>query len=236
MGFVVRYFKRFYWFYLVIILLFTFTAIFTTEAVQTIGEMRQDKAATVLIVDPGHGGEDGGAVSCSGISESQINLEISLRVNDLLHLLGHPTVMTRSQDVSIHTQGDTIAQRKVSDIKNRVKLVNETPNGLLLSIHQNLFTDGKYSGAQVFYSPAGESKLLAESMQQALIVQLNRESHRCIKPADSVYLMQHINCTGILVECGFLSNSQEEAKLQTPEYQKRLSCVMIGVISQFLNS
>src|SRR5699024_7913427 len=181
---------------------------------------------TTIVIDPGHGGEDGGATSCTGVLESQLNLEISLRLRDLLHFLGYQTKMIRTTDTAVYTNGTTISEKKISDLKNRVKLVNETANALLLSIHQNQFSDGRYSGAQVFYAPTAGSQDFAQSAQSLLISSLTPKSKRACKPAESVYLMQHIQCTGILVECGFLSNSQEEANLRTPEYQKKLCCVI----------
>ena len=94
------------------------------------------KRGNCIIIDAGHGGEDGGATSCRGVLESTYNLEISLRLNDLLHLLGYDTRMIRTTDTSIYTKGETIAQKKISDLKERVRIVNETENALLLSIHQ----------------------------------------------------------------------------------------------------
>ena len=142
--------------------------------------------------------------------------------------------MIRTLDTSVYTNGTTIAEKKRSDLKHRVDMVNETADALLLSIHQNQFSDGRYSGAQVFYAPTDGSKSLAELTQSLLVASLNPGSKRACKPAESVYLMQHIQCTGILVECGFLSNREEEAALQTPEYQKKLCCVIASAADQFL--
>ncbi len=122
----------------------------------------------------------------------------------------------------------------VSGRNDWVELVNETPEALLLSIHQNQFSDGKYSGAQVFYAPTAGSQALAERVQALLIDTVNPGSRRACKPADGVYLMQHVGCTGILVECGFLSNAQEEAKLRTAEYQKELCCVIACAAAEYM--
>jgi N-acetylmuramoyl-L-alanine amidase len=182
----------------------------------------------IIIIDAGHGGVDGGATSCTGALESQINLEISLRLNDLCHLLGMETKMIRTTDISVYTEGQTISQKKVSDLKHRVQIINETPNATVISIHQNYFSDGKYSGAQVFYPKDEASRQLAEAMQLAFAV---TGSTRSVKPSQGVYLMEHIRCPGVLVECGFLSNPQEEAKLRSPEYQKLLCCVIVSTLS-----
>ncbi len=189
-----------------------------------------------IIIDAGHGGEDGGATSCTGILESSINLEIALRLQDIFHLLGYKTKMIRTTDTSIYTQGSTIAQKKISDLKERVNIVNKTENALLISIHQNNFPDGRYSGAQVFYGVAEESQSLAKMLQLALVETLNPGSSRKIKKANGVYLMDHIEKTGILVECGFLSNPEEEARLRDAGYQKNMCCVIAATVGQFLSN
>ena len=186
-----------------------------------------------IVIDAGHGGEDGGAVSCTGVMEKQINLEIALELNDLLHLLGHRTRMIRSDDRSVYTAGDTIARRKVSDLKERVRMVEQTEDAVLVSIHQNLFPDARYSGAQVFYSSEGQT--LAESLQASFRQTVNPGSNREIKKASNVYLMDHISCTGILVECGFLSNPEEEAQLRTKEYQQKICIVIASTLANFLD-
>ena len=188
-----------------------------------------------IVIDAGHGGEDGGAVSCTGVMEKQINLEIALKLNDLLHILGHRTRMIRADDRSVYTSGDTIARRKVSDLKGRVRMVNETEDAVLVSIHQNLFPDARYSGAQVFYSPAGEGQALAELLQVSFRQTINPGSNREIKRAKGVYLMEQITCTGILVECGFLSNPQEEGLLRTKEYQQHICTVIASNLANFLD-
>lgn len=188
-----------------------------------------------LIVDAGHGGEDGGAVSCTGRSESAYNLDIALRLDDLFHLLGYETKMTRKTDTAIYTTGQTIAQKKVSDLKERVKIVQEVPGAVLISIHQNTFPDSRYSGAQVFYANTAGSEELAEMLQAALVTALNPGSNRKAKKSESVYLMERIDKPGVLIECGFLSNGEEEAKLRCPSYQKELCCVIAATVAGSFN-
>ena len=191
---------------------------------------------TTIIIDAGHGGVDGGAVSCTGVYESNINLEIALKLDDLMHLLGIPTVMIRDTDKSVYTEGETIAAKKVSDIKERIRIVNATPKAILLSIHQNNFTDARYSGAQVFYNQQNNSKQLAETIQSALRENIDQNNKRQTKQTHGVYLMEHIHCTGVLIECGFLSNVKEEALLRDSNYQKKLCGVIASTISQYLNT
>jgi len=208
---------------------------YADRTITVMSETRPLQNRTCIVIDPGHGGEDGGAISCTGVLESKINLEISQRLNDLLHYLGYDTLMIRTEDVSVYTDGETIAARKVSDLKQRVKILNETSNALLISIHQNHYSENKYSGAQVFYSATKNSEDLAKKLQGLLVTTINPGSRRQAKKASGIYLMEHINCDGILIECGFLSNPQEEAKLQSAAYQKKLCCVFASAISNYLD-
>ena len=193
------------------------------------------ETGTTVVVDAGHGGEDGGTLSCTGVRESGLNLEIALRVNDLFALLGQRTRMLRIQDVSLHdTDAATIAARKASDIRARVRLTEETPKAVLLSIHQNHFPESKYRGAQVFYAAADGSRALAERLQTALGTQLDPDNHRACKKAGEIYLLKHVSCPAVLVECGFLSNPAEAALLRTPEYQKKLAAVLCCGMLEFL--
>lgn len=205
-----------------------------SRAVSVIAQEIPIRRGRCIVIDAGHGGEDGGAISCTGRLESGINLEIALRLRDLMHLLGYETKMIRTTDVSVYTTGTTIAQKKVSDLKNRVQMVNETENALLLSIHQNQFSESRYSGAQVFYAATEGSEALAKRLQSAFAASVNTGSHREAKASSGVYLMERIDCTGVLIECGFLSNPQEEALLLSPEYQKKLCCVIASSVSSFL--
>ncbi len=189
-----------------------------------------------FVIDPDHGGEDGGATSCTGVSESTLNLQISLRLNDLLTLLGYDTKLIRDSNISIYTEGESIAQKKVSDLKERVRIVNETENAILLSIHQNHFPDSRYSGPQVFFHKSDDSIALANAMQTALTGTLSPGSKRQIKPAQGIYLMEHIQKTGVLIECGFLSNPAEEARLRDAEYQKKLCAVIATAAISYANT
>ena len=185
---------------------------------------REDVPVTV-VVDPGHGGEDGGAVSPSGVSESHINLAVAQRVSDLLRFSGQRTVMTRSGDVDLHTEGSTMRARKVSDIHNRAELVNGVENAVLLSVHQNSLPSSNVThGAQVFWNRQEGAEALAESVQTALNEVINPDNKKHTKRIpDTIYLMKHAAAPGILVECGFLSNAEETTRLQQPSYQLKLA-------------
>lgn len=182
----------------------------------------------VLVIDAGHGGEDGGAVSLSGISESTINLSIALKTDQLCGLFGVRTLLIRSEDTSIADEAaKTIRAKKRSDLMNRVDLVNGTPNAVLLSIHQNYYPSTRSKGAQVFFRRDRESQEWAAQMQELLRLSLDSSNSRnATQIPDSVYLMNHVNCRALLVECGFLSNPEEEALLNTNAYQTKLAAVL----------
>lgn len=209
---------------------------FASRAVTTIAQNSPIERKHCIILDAGHGGVDGGATSCTGILESTYNLDIALCLNDLFHLLGYDTRMIRTTDISVYTKGETIAQKKISDLKERVRITNETENSLLISIHQNTFPDSRYSGAQVFYASSEESKELASQMQAAFVSVLNPGSHRQCKKSDGIYLMEHITRPGILIECGFLSNPEEAQKLQSKAYQQKLCCVIASTVDSYLSN
>ena len=223
-------------FYFLVVGLFLLGTILGSRTVATISEMIPIERLYHIVIDPGHGGEDGGAISCSGKNESTINLQIALRLNDLFQFLGYDTVLIRATDTSVYTDGETIAQKKVSDLKQRVRIVNRINNAVLISVHQNTFPEEKYSGAQVFYSETAGSETLAKHLQANLVSALNPGSRRKAKQGSGIYLLDKIKAPGVLVECGFLSNWQEEAKLTTPEYQMQLCCVISASAAQFLAS
>ena len=227
---------RFAPFYLLVVIVFLGIAHFGSETITTINQQRSVDRQYRIVIDAGHGGIDGGVTSCTGVLESHINLEIALRLEDMFHLLGYDTVMIRRTDESVYTEGNTIAAQKVSDLKERVRISNETPSAILISLHQNTFSDSKYKGAQVFYSGVGESQKMAQTLQHNLISILNPASQRKSKPAKGVYLMEHITCPGILIECGFLTNPEEEAMLRNKEYQTKLCSVIAATLSSCLDA
>ena len=186
-----------------------------------------------LILDAGHGGEDGGAVSPCGVMESVINLEIVLRMEQILGLLGECPLMMRCENISIHDpQAQTLREKKVSDLRNRVEAVNANPGSTLVSIHQNSYPSPKYSGTQVFYSPTAGSKELAEKLQTSVRTALQPDNLRQEKQIhDSVYLMNHVSNRAVLVECGFLTNPEEERLLQQPDYQRKLALVLATTLA-----
>ena len=205
---------------------------FGSHAVTVLVENSPIKDRTCIAIDAGHGGIDGGAVSVTGIPESQINLQIAERLQDLLHLMGYQTYMLRNTDTSLHTEGTTISAQKISDLKHRVQMVTDRDAALLVSIHQNTFSDKRYRGAQVFYRNDEESNSLAVQLQKNFILTVNPTGSRKAKQAKGIYLMEHVTCPGILIECGFLTNVQEEALLRDDAYQKQICGVIAATISK----
>lgn len=198
---------------------------------KTIATMQSARAGeNTLVLDAGHGGEDGGAVSGNGIPESGINLDIVLRLDQIMGLYGVAPVLTRDGDYAIYTDGaKTLREKKVSDIRNRVALIERQPGATLISIHQNSYPNPKYSGAQVFFSAAAESRTLGEHIQQGVAAALDPGNQRvATRIPDTVYLMNHITCRAVLVECGFLTNPQEEQLLRDPNYQTKLAAAVAG--------
>ena len=188
----------------------------------------------VIILDPGHGGVDGGAVGVNGTVEKRINLEISLRLRDVFTAAGYTVIMTRDTDKSIHdSTADTIREMKVSDMHNRLALTELYPNSLLISIHQNTLGNSSVTGAQVFYSPNNPaSEQLALCIQDSFNNGIQLAGDREVKKAGkNLFLFYNAKNTAVLAECGFLSNSQEEALLCDPDHQDDVVyCIYRGTL------
>lgn len=200
-------------------------------------EARNTSAEPVLtmVIDPGHGGEDGGAVAQNGTLESDINLDISLRLKALADFWGVPAVMSREgRDIQYPDSAVTLSQKKKADQNARLALLASTPGAVLISIHQNYFPSEKPSGIQVFYGTVEGSQPLAEIAQQNLTAQLYPDNRRVASRIDSgIYLMREANCPAILVECGFLSNPAEREKLESETYRGELAAVLLASYLQY---
>ncbi len=195
--------------------------------VQAIAQSRSERT---LVIDAGHGGFDGGATGSNGTAEQDINLSIAQRVQALAGFFGVRTAMTRADENALaYDPSRTIRENKVADIKAREQIVEEASNPVFLSIHLNQFSDSQYHGAQVFYSPnhAGSSAL-AEFLQGALAEGCDPSNTRQAKQAErTIYLMKQLDCPAVIVECGFLSNPEEEQRLNDTEYHKKLAASIV---------
>ena len=177
-----------------------------------------------LVIDAGHGGIDGGAISEDGTKESDLNLEIALRLNSIVRFCGQKTVMTRLDDSK---KTDMMSYSEHEDLKNRADMVNRTTNAVLISIHQNDYPTAQPKGAQVLCSAYEGSEQLGKLLQMNLVSQLDPENRRLACPAPkNLYLTANTNCPAVLVECGFMSNNFEVLKLKDPGYQTELAAVI----------
>lgn len=192
-------------------------------------------AGTTVVLDAGHGGEDGGAVSSAGVPESSINLQIAKKMELLLIFMGENVALTREGNEAIYSpNAETLREKKVSDLNNRVKIVNEIPGSFLISIHQNSLPGSRVRGAQVFYNAVTPAQNVAASVQQALNIAVNPGNEKAAKQIDdTIYLMKNINRPGILAECGFMSNAAEAELLQTDGHQIRLSAAIVSGYLQY---
>ncbi len=183
-------------------------------------------AAPVLIIDPGHGGIDGGAIAFDGTKESDINLAIALKLSELAGFCGVQSVLTRTDD-SARTSYEAYSEH--ADLVYRTELANSIQNGVFLSIHQNFYPTSQPSGAQVLYAPGEQSRQFAEALQTLLVSQLQPSNRRLAEPAPkSLYLTAHVSCPAVLVECGFLSNLTDLDQLRQDTFQSSLAVVLLG--------
>lgn len=189
-------------------------------------------APRTLVIDAGHGGIDGGAISADGTKESSLNLAIALRLDSIVRFCGQKTVMTRLDDSK---KTDMLSYSEHEDLKNRADMVNRTANAVLISIHQNNYPTAQPKGAQVFYSSCEGSERLGKLLQTNLVSQLDPENRRLACPAPKdLYLTANTNCPAVLLECGFMSNNFEVLKLKDPGYQTKLAAVIAASYLTYL--
>ena len=191
----------------------------------------------LLIIDAGHGGADGGCVAADGTPEKGINLSILQTMRDTAAVMGYDVVCTRESDVSIHDEGITgLSKQKKSDMDNRLAIINKYENAVAVSIHQNQFTDPKYSGAQMFYSKKSEAAhALAESIKGRIVATLQPENERETKPVgDELFLLNNAKCPMVMAECGFLSNEGEAQRLESPVYQKHMALTILFGVNDYI--
>ncbi len=171
--------------------------------------------SAVVVIDPGHGGRDPGTSGDSGITEEEVNLKIALKLRRLVEQGGGMAIMIREDDSGLYTEGGNGREtRKSEDLRNRHALINSCGADILISIHLNSFPQSQYYGAQTFYLKNDDkSRKLAEGIQKELIKVLDRGNDREAKSTDSVYILKNNNMPGALIECGFLSNHEEERLL-----------------------
>lgn len=209
---------------------------FSNISAQTSADPADSKPT--IIIDAGHGGEDGGA-EVDGALEKDINLSIANKLADILRLCGCDVTEIRDQDAAVYDDdAQTLREKKVSDLKKRVEIANSDERNILVSIHQNKFENSAYSGAQVFYSDNNEnSRLLAENIRNAVVSLLQNDNTRELKPAGSdIYLLHNATAPAVIVECGFLSNDDERAKLIDNGYQSEMAYAVAMGVLEYMDS
>lgn len=205
-------------------------SIFYIESRETV---KQTKGQMVVAIDPGHGGFDPGKVGISGSLEKEINLSISFKVRKQLEKKGIKVVMTRTTDDAICNPDDR--NKKMTDMRNRVEIINASNAAIAVSIHQNSFTDNSSKGAQVFYyTGSEEGKQLAKNLQNQIRESVGDNNRRMEKANSDYYVLRKVNCPIVIVECGFLSNPVEEALLGEEDYQEKMAQGITQGIVEFL--
>lgn len=196
------------------------------------------KIPPTVILDAGHGGEDGGAVGVNGVLEKDLNLSVTLEIAALLREAGVRVILTREEDRLLYTEEENIkGHRKEYDLKNRLSVAEEYPEALFVSIHMNTFSSPRYSGLQVYYARTEGSAALAASIQNAVKERLQPENTRKIHAASSsIYLLENAVGRAVLVECGFLSNPTECDKLSQKDYKTQLSFSIFCGIMEYIEA
>ncbi|SNS40012.1 N-acetylmuramoyl-L-alanine amidase [Anaerovirgula multivorans] len=189
----------------------------------------------VIVLDPGHGGVDPGAVSKNGVKEKDINLEIAEYLREYLEQSGAVVIMTRTEDVGLYSSGGSLRQKKNEDLRRRKEIVQKSGGDIFITIHLNSFQQTQYYGAQTFY-PKDNSigKPLAEKIQAELVNTLDKNNKRVALAKEGVYVIKGLDIPTVLVECGFLSNPNEEKLLKTSNYQKKIAwAIYVGIQKYF---
>ena len=221
---------------LMVALLFVSMVLIAKEAAEFVTSQKTaGPNPNLVVIDAGHGADDGGKVGINGAVEKDINLIIALRVKELLDAQGVDVVMTRENDAGLYPKtGDN---RKIRDMQKRVELINKERPALTVSIHQNSYTEESISGAQTFYMTGSEEgKRAAEILQEQMITTLTPDKERVAKENGSYYLLKHVDGPIVIAECGFLSNAKEAELLCDEEYQEKVAWAIHLGILRYLNS
>ena len=225
-----------------LILLFIGISIFTflfgkmREQEKTIQTVSLPVSGKTIVIDAGHGKPDEGAESSNGTTEAETNLKIALKLQNLLEQSGSTVILTRSDENAIYDiDSKTLKQKKISDIHNRVKIGNESQADIFVSIHLNKIPEQQYYGWQCFYKEGNEDgKKLAELIQSNLNESMQKENNRVAMKIDNIYIIKKVEIPTTIVECGFLSNPEEEKQLLDDNYQNKLAWgIYNGIIDYF---
>ncbi len=209
------------------------------EKILDVFSAKSSHTVNTVILDAGHGGEDGGAVAKDGTLEKDINLDITLKLEKILKFYGFKVIMTRTTDTMTCDENlNTQRQKKISDIKNRFEIISTNEDAIFVSIHQNKFNDSSQKGTQVFYSKNNsESKILADSIQKSIVNFSQPQNKRIIKKSGTdIYLLYHAQIPAVMVECGFISNNEDLNNLKNDEYKSKMALLIAdGILKYSLN-
>ena len=209
---------------------------FISDQKESVPTVSLPVSGKTIVIDAGHGKPDEGAESRSGTTEAETNLKIALKLQNLLEQSGCSVILTRSDENGIYDiDSKTLRQKKISDIHNRVKIGNESSANAFVSIHLNKIPQQQYDGWQTFYNTQNsEGQKLAVSIQKNLNDAIQRENNRVAKSIENIYIVKHVEIPTTIVECGFLSNPEEEKLLLEDEYQNKLAWgIYNGIIDYF---
>ena len=218
------------------IFLFALGIAFISDRKESVSTVTLPVSGKTIVIDAGHGKPDEGAESSRGTTEAETNLKIALKLQNLLEQSGCSVVLTRSDENAIYDiDAKTLRQKKISDIHNRVKIGNESSADIFVSIHLNKIPQQQYDGWQTFYNAQNaEGQKLAVSIQNSLNDAIQKENNRVAKSIENIYIVKHVEIPTTIVECGFLSNPDEEKLLLDDEYQNRLAWgIYNGIIDYF---
>lgn len=218
---------------LVALFLLMLCSYYSVKKAYFIKNQKNDKK--IILIDPGHGGMDGGAVSKNGTVEKDINLSISLKIKDELIKKGYKVIMTREEDKGLYSDKGKVRQKKIEDLNNRCKMRKDSNCNIFISIHLNMFPQSNCYGAQVWYSNNDKSKKLASIIQNNFKLDIDKSNNRLEKPAGKAYkiLRNDEGIPSVIVECGFLSNPEEESKLKTESYQKNIATTITKSVDEY---
>ncbi|GAA0716210.1 N-acetylmuramoyl-L-alanine amidase CwlD [Clostridium malenominatum] len=218
---------------IIVTLLIIFTIMFAYNMKAQTKIVNKDEK--IILIDPGHGGIDGGAVSPNGTIEKDINLIISLKLREELQARGYTVIMTREEDKGLNGEKGTIREKKIEDLNNRCKMKKESNCSMFISIHLNMFPQSKYYGAQVWYSSNKNSEKLASLIQSNFKIHLDQSNNRVEKPAKNDYkvLRGEDDIPSVIIECGFLSNFEEEKRLKQEDYQRKIARIISDSVEEY---
>lgn len=224
---------------IIVLILCYAMGVFNTGEKKDIKTETERKKYNCVVIDAGHGGEDGGTSSAGGLCEKDVNLDIAQILCDMYRANGVTVVMTRTDDRLLYDRNvNYMGRKKALDLAARLKICEETPDSIFLSIHMNAFTDPKYSGLQVWYSPHDpDSQSIAYAIQTEVEKELQKENKRKIKKADSkIYILDNARSPAVLVECGFLSNPDEAKRFESEEYRQMIAFTIFAATMDYLEN